>query len=124
MNVLQEKPIYANDVDYWKTGESRTVNQWLELTVSQIRQHGGKDIVQATGEQDGRKAFALEFTLHDQRYKIVWPVLPLPHRLNTDDNRRAAERQAATTLYHDVKARCVAAAHILGLDDRDPGMAG
>lgn len=103
------KPIFATDVDYWKTGGSRTPDQWLDLAESQIRQHGGKDMVRAIGEQGGRKAYLIEFTLNGQRYKIVWPVLPLPRFKDTDDNRRAAERQAATSLFHDVKARCVAA---------------
>ena len=109
MQPQQPKPVFANDVDYWKTGQSRTVAQWTELTLSQLRQHGAKDIVHASGESDGRHAFMFEFTLAGERFKIVWPVLPLPGHMRKPDNERAAQVQAITTLYHDVKARCVAA---------------
>ena len=98
---------YANDVDYWRTGTTRTPAQWIELAIGQIRSHGGSNIFQAIGEQDGREAFMLQFDMKGSRYKIVWPVLPVFS--TTESNTSAARRQAATTLYHDVKARCVAA---------------
>jgi hypothetical protein len=44
----------------------------------------------------------LEFDLGGERYKVVWPVLP-----TKTGKDRAARVQAATALYHDVKARCV-----------------
>ena len=85
--------------------------EWLALAVSQLRSHGASQVVQAVGEgEGGREAYLLEFTLHDQRYKVVWPVLPLAASYRTDKNQEAARRQAATSLYHDVKARCVTAA--------------
>lgn len=99
---------YAHDVDYWKTGTKRTPAQWIDLAVAQIRDHGGTSIVQASGEQEGHEAYMIGFTLSDDQYKIIWPVLPI--RWEGEKDRVAARRQAATTLYHDVKARCVSAA--------------
>ena len=96
---------YAHDVDYWKTGSKRSTAQWVALAIEQIRQHGGTNIISAEGEQNGEEAFMLGFELAGDRHKIVWPVLPVRY----DADKVAARRQAATTLYHDVKAKCVAA---------------
>ena len=93
---------FAHDVDYWKTGTKRTPAQWIDLAVAQIRDHGGTSIVQASGEQEGHEAYMIGFYLSEDHYKIVWPVLPV--RWNAEKDRVAARRQAATTLYHDVKA--------------------
>ena len=54
--------------------------------------------------QAGRSAFMLAFKIDDEQFKVVWPVLP-----SKSGNERAARIQAATMLYHDVKARCVSA---------------
>ena len=102
--------IFAHEVDYWKTGSKRSPAQWIELTIKQIRDHGGTNVFQAVGEQGKREAFLIQFTLGGEQYKIVWPVLPLPNYMDSEANKRAARVQAATTLYHDVKSRCVAAA--------------
>jgi hypothetical protein len=84
--------------------------QWLDNAVKQLKDHGATDIVIAQGGQGGREVFMLQFTLRGMKHKVVWPVLPLSmHVKDTESNLNAARRQAATSLYHDVKARCVAA---------------
>lgn len=50
----------------------------------------------------------LAFKIGGDRFKIHWPVLP-----SKGGHERAARVQAATMLYHDVKARCISAA-VLG----------
>ena len=45
------------------------------------------------------------FEINNDRFKLVWPVLPT----KTKGNDRPARIQAATMLYHDVKARCISA---------------
>ncbi len=50
----------------------------------------------------------LAFSLNGDRFKIIWPVLP-----SKCEDEAAARRQAATMLFHDVKAKCVAA-QVLG----------
>lgn len=106
--------IYAPDVDYWKTGSKRSAVQWIDLAVKQLRDHGATDVMQAIGEQNGREAFLLQFLLAGQRFRILWEVLPLPLKMQSEADQRAARVQAATSLYHDVKARCVAAARYGG----------
>lgn len=98
---------YAHEVDYWKTGSKRSPAQWIDLAIEQIRQHGGTNILNAAGDHDGREAYMLGFELAGERYKIVWLVLPTWGSSETDN--RSARRQAATSLYHDVKSKCVAA---------------
>lgn len=107
MDSSDAMTIYANDVDYWKTGSKRSATKWIDLTVKQLRDHGATDIVQAVGEQNGRTAFMLQFKLGGEPHRVVWEVLPTRTAAQADD--RAAVVQAATSLYHDVKARCVAA---------------
>ena len=51
----------------------------------------------------------LGFRVGPDCFKIVWPVLP-----SKSGKDRAARVQAATLLYHDVKARCISAS-VLGV---------
>ena len=51
----------------------------------------------------------LAFEIEGERYKVVWPVL-----VTQSGNEKAARIQAATMLYHDVKAKCISAA-VLGV---------
>ncbi|KKL75703.1 hypothetical protein LCGC14_2052280 [marine sediment metagenome] len=93
----------ARDLPYWKTGRS-SPDEWLRKAKAQVEQAGGVIIESATIMQYGREVVMLGFTLDGDTFRLVWPVLE--HDL--DDNS-AAVRQAATMLYHDVKARCIAA---------------
>jgi hypothetical protein len=60
-------------------------------------------------DNSGRAAYMLAFKFSDEHFKAVWPVLP-----TKGGNERAARIQAVTMLYHDVKARAVAA-KVLGI---------
>lgn len=51
----------------------------------------------------GHKAFLMEFTFGEDKFRALWPVLSTEYEYN--DNDKASKRQAATLLYHDVKAR-------------------
>lgn len=98
------KPPYAEDLNYWKTGQS-SPDTWVERARAEIRTAGGKpgaDMIARDGQ--GKAAVYLDFELQGERYRVVWPVL-----LSKTGNERAAKIQAATMLYHDIKARCVAA---------------
>lgn len=50
----------------------------------------------------GRAGFMLAFILEGERFTIKWPVLQ-----SKKGNLQAAQRQAATALYHEIKAACV-----------------
>lgn len=106
---------YAEDMPYWKTGASAP-DTWIDRAQVAILQAGGRAISNAYGRDgSGRAAFMLTFELAGEQYRIVWPVLPL--RARSEKTIKASERsariQAATMLYHDTKARCLAA-RVLG----------
>ena len=96
---------YAEDVNYWKTGRSAP-DVWLDRAKREIEKAGGRALGEGFGSDAtiGRSAYMLAFELGGDRFKVVWPVLP-----SRSEDERAARVQAATMLYHDVKARCVSA---------------
>lgn len=99
--------VYADDVNYWKTGQS-SPDTWIDKAKGEIRAAGGKVLSEAYGRDgDGHAAFMIEFGFVDERYRAVWPVLPTRTKKEVDE--RAARIQAATMLYHDVKAKAVSA---------------
>lgn len=99
----------AEDIPCFKTGSS-SPGTWLERAGVEIERAGGRLIGQGFGTAHalGRAAYMIVFEVEAQRFQVVWPVLPCKA-----GNERHAERQAATLLYHDVKARCLTA-RVLG----------
>jgi hypothetical protein len=96
--------IYAEDVNYWKTGTS-SPDTWIDKAKAEIRAAGGTIGPEAFGNDgNGRIAYMLEFSFGRDRFRVVWPVLQSKTR-----NEKAARIQATTMLYHDVKAKCVSA---------------
>lgn len=98
--------VYAEDVNYWQTERTPTsADKWIDKTKAEIKAAAGRVLSEAFGSDDqGRAAYMLEFTFGGDRFRAVWPVLP-----SKTKNERAARIQAATMLYHDVKAKCVSA---------------
>ena len=92
---------YAEDVNYWLTGTS-SPDTWIERTKREIVAAGGVPLGFAYGEDAGRSAYMLQFRFGNETFRAVWPVLT-----SRAGNEKAARIQAATMLYHDVKARCV-----------------
>lgn len=97
----------AEDCNYWKTSKS-SPDQWVEKTIKLIEQFGGEVLGNAFGSEQGRAAYMIRFQLDGQRFRLTWPVLPSEPR-----DAFHARRQAATMLWHHVKAQCVAA-QVLG----------
>lgn len=95
---------YADDVNYWKTSTAAP-DSWIDKAKAEIKAAGGKVLSDAFGDQEGRAAFMLEFSFGRDRFRVVWPVL----QPRSQKDIRAARVQAATMLYHDVKAKCVSA---------------
>lgn len=100
---------FAEDVPYWKTGQS-SPDTWIEKAKRTITQFGGELLAEGFGCEHGaaRSAFLLAFRLDGEEFRITWPVLPTRH-----GSELSARRQAATMLYHDIKARCLSA-RVLG----------
>lgn len=100
---------FAEEVGcYWKTSQS-SADTWVDKTEALIEAYGGEVLTRAVGRQNGREAILLEFRFDDDRFRLVWPALGSKY-LGHDEKpsfRNASRRQAATMLYHDVKARGV-----------------
>jgi len=96
--------VYAEDVNYWRTGKS-SPDTWMTRAAREIERAGGSITAEAFGRDgSGRAAYMMAFQFSEDRFKVIWPVLPTKGK-----DERAARIQAATMLYHDVKARCVSA---------------
>lgn len=96
---------YAEEVNYWKTSRT-TSDTWIDRSKSEIASIGGEILGEMYGSEGitGRAAFMLAFRIGPDQFKLIWPILE-----SKTGAMSAAKIQAATALYHDVKARCVAA---------------
>ncbi len=101
---MSELP-YAEKLNYWKTSSS-SPDTWIDRATNQIEKLGGEVFGHAFGKMPdtGRSAFMLTFQIEGERFKVIWPVLP-----SKSNNEKAAKRQAATFIYHDIKAKCLSA---------------
>lgn len=99
---------YAHELPCWKTGKS-SPDVWIERAKEVITKLGGELLQEAFGASNGRSAYMIRFQFGDETFRIVWPVLKT--RMPSED--AAARVQAATLLYHDCKAKMVAA-QVLG----------
>ncbi len=95
--------MHAENVNYWQTGKA-SPDSWLEKAKKEIRTVGGQVVGSGSFSEDitGRAGFMLAFQLDGEKFTIKWPVLR-----SKKGNLQAAQRQAATALYHEVKAACV-----------------
>jgi len=101
---------YAEDIGhYWQTSQSPP-DTWIERAKKVIEDMGGEILADGFGSTGERAAFMLGFKFKEQKYKVVWPVLP-----SQTGKGLAAKRQAATLLYHDVKAKAMTAS-VLGVE--------
>lgn len=100
---------YAEQCNYWKTSKT-SPDSWIEKTIGLIERFGGEILASGFGNEhmSGRAAYMIRFSVDSETFRIVWPVLS-----SEANDTFSARRQAATMLYHDVKAKCVAA-QVLG----------
>ena len=96
---------FGEEVNYWQTSQS-SPDRWMEKTKKQILKLGGLILMEGFGSEPvtGRSAYMMAFEIEEDKFKVVWPVLP-----SKRENEIAARRQAATMLYHDIKAKCLSA---------------
>ena len=94
---------YAEDVAYFQTSKS-DVDTWLDRTKKMIKEIGGIVRREAFAIEDKTACYLLHFSIGPDNYEIMWPVLP-----SRAGKQKAAQVQAVTLMYHDVKARCVTA---------------
>ena len=95
---------YAENINYFKTSRS-SPDIWMQRAKDQIEKFGGKVLAEGFGSNsEGQAAYMIGFEMEADKFKVVWPVLP-----SEDNNEKSARIQAATMLYHDVKAKCISA---------------
>jgi hypothetical protein len=93
---------YAEDVNYWRTGRS-SPDVWVERAKDSIEALGATILGEGFGrDQHGKAAYMLAFQIDGDPFKILWPVVP-----SKSGDEKAARIQAATMLYHYVKAVCL-----------------
>lgn len=101
---MMHKQPYAEDIkNYWKSGKSAP-HTWIEKAEKEIDKAKGKLLASGRMNMGGQAAYVLAFEIAEDQFKVIWPILQSRTR-----NDLAAQRQAATMLYHDVKAKCMAA---------------
>jgi len=99
---------YAEDIDhYWQTSTS-SPDQWLEKAKKLIVELEGTIVAEGYGSMAEHAAYMLAFKIGGDSFKVIWPVLP-----SRTGRELAAKRQAATLLYHDIKAKAMTAS-VLG----------
>jgi len=93
---------FAEDIGhYWKTGE-RSPEKWMDLTCKLIEDLGGTVAAEGFGRTEEQAAYMLTFEIGEDKFRVVWPVLP-----SRTGQAAAARRQAATLLHHDIKAKAM-----------------
>lgn len=90
----------AESMPYWKTSKSG-VETWLDKTEKMITDVSGNVHTRINGKSKGVEAIMFGFTIGADEFKILWPVLPVKN----PKDKPSAQRQAATMLWHDTKAR-------------------
>lgn len=98
------KIIYADEVNYWKSGKS-SPDTWMEKSKKELNGLGATIHIELSGTVNGKTVFTLGFRLDGDEFRISYPVL----KVRDSKDEYSAKRQAATALYHEVKALCVSA---------------
>lgn len=97
----------AESLPYWRTSKSGP-DAWTRKAAREIERAGGIVIAEGFAREADRSAYMMVFEVGADRFKVLWPVLE-----SKANDTRAERVQAATMLFHDVKARAVTA-RVLG----------
>jgi len=100
---------YAEDIKhYWQTSKSHP-DLWLTRARKVIESLDGVVLAEGFGSTADKAGYMMAFKIGADNFKVHWPVLP-----SRTGKAGAAKRQAATLLYHDIKAKAMAAS-VLGV---------
>jgi len=95
---------YAEDIGhYWQTGTS-SPDVWIDKAKKLIHEVDGEILAEGYGSMGNQAAYMLAFRVDEDEFKVTFPVLQ-----SRTGKTPAAKRQAATMLYHDIKAKCMVA---------------
>jgi len=92
----------ADDVNYWRTSTTAPAT-WLDRAKKLISDSGGDVEREGFISEKRGAAYILAFSFGNDYYNVIWPVLAP----RDTKHMSAARIQAATALYHEVKACCV-----------------
>ena len=98
-----ETGVYAENVNYWQTSRS-SPDTWLDKAKREVTKIGGTVVGEGFVSDTIQSSYLLMFRIDDDQFRMAWPVLK-----SKSGKARAARIQAATALYHEVKAACVKA---------------
>ena len=104
---MNELPFGEDIGHYWQTSQSPP-GVWLDKTRKLIEGLGGAVLAEGFGSVENKAAYMMAFKIGEDNFKVGWPVLP-----SRTGKVQASKRQAATLLYHDIKAK-VMTASVLG----------
>lgn len=94
--------VYAEELPYFQTSKVG-METWMDKAEEEIKKAGGTITASGAVQQLTQAAVFIAFELQGETYRVTFPVLE-----SKRGNQKAAKIQAATMLYHDVKARSVA----------------
>lgn len=95
---------YAYTLPYWRTSKA-SADTWIDKTVDVLRKLGASVTGVGYAGSEAVSAYVIVFKYGEEVFRVTWPVL----KLRDPDEANAARIQAATLLYHDCKAKAVAA---------------
>jgi hypothetical protein len=69
---------YAHQCYFWETSKSGS-DTWIEKTKKVVIKAGGDHIIESYGSDShsGKSAFMIAFQIGENKFKAVWPVLPV-----------------------------------------------
>lgn len=97
---MKELP-YAEELNFWKTSKS-SADKWLNDAEDIIAKFGGTVTLRAKGRAGENQAYAFQFSHNNDRFKILYPVLP-----TKNGDVRSAERQCCQFIFYEVKNRSI-----------------
>lgn len=94
---------YAEDLPYWNTSQRTGADEWLEKAKEEIKRAGGSILSSMYGDDElGRAGFMIRFRFGQDEFRMFWQVVQ-----SKTKNQKKAKIQAATMMYHAIKARAV-----------------
>ena len=95
---------YVYELPYWRTSKTAP-DVWIDKTVRLLENLGATVTGDGYAGSSGVSVFVIVFKFGNEVFRVTWPVL----RVRDPAVSFAARVQAATFMYHDCKAKALAA---------------
>lgn len=110
---MNRKLPFAEDVNYWKTGTRKQADAIIDEACAMVEALGGRIHQRIFGRVGDNEGYRIQFDLCGNTYVIEWPVLK--SKRGDGEEVVATRRQAASFIFHDIKAKC-STAKVLGVE--------